>query len=169
MENKSIELVTSQVERIEKSKKGETVLLMFPIDESIQKVMPNKISAVEELVFINKISPIVKGDKDIFVKEDFYKFSIINPVDYKADMKGTCRPWTDASQMTKEQSRYTISECIDVRVVRVQDIPIMDMILVNKGFDFERFSDRYEHQLKEANINRTYHDNDYVFLIEVKR
>ena len=34
---------------------------------------------------------------------------------------------------------------------------------MNKSIEFT------QSQIKESNINRTYNDNDYVFLIEVKR
>ena len=84
-----------------------------------------------------------------------------------------------SSKMTKEQSRYTISECIGVRVVRVQDIGY-DSIVKTIGeektqwkskriADEVRFFNSYNHQMKEANINRIYEDNDHVFLIEIKR
>ena len=80
-----------------------------------------------------------------------------------------------ASQMTKEQSRYSFSECIDVRVVRANDITLeqMEFILGKKvmvgdatPYMVEYFYETYNQQMQEQNINRSYEDNDYVFLIE---
>jgi len=84
-----------------------------------------------------------------------------------------------------EQSRFTISECIDVRVVRVQDIANTMKIIMFDTIDYvdlatsladlvkyrhyEEFKKYYNNQLKEQNINRTYEDNDYILLLEVKR
>ena len=82
--------------------------------------------------------PHHKGDKDIFVQEEF--------------------------MMTKEQSRYSFNECIDVRVVRVQEINIKDIPKIQT--EMWMFDDWYNQQMKEQNINRTYEDNDYVFLVE---
>lgn len=79
--------------------------------------------------------------------------------------------------MTKEQSRYSFSECIDVRVVRVQDIVYEDKLNICQKFTYVKnafwrtkyFKDFYNQQLKEQNINRTCENNDCVFLVEFKR
>ena len=129
-------------------------------------------------------SPINKGDKDIFVKEEFQ----LNGYDFwNVIYKNTCLniptpfKWIPASQMTKEQSRYSFKECIDVKVVKVQDwmkylntknkkaIESFTFHVSNEPISQKRrraFELFYNQQLKEQNINRTYEDNDYVFLIE---
>ena len=134
--------------------------------------------------FIAKYSPINKGDKDIFVKEEFQ----LNGYDFwNVIYKNTCLniptpfKWIPASQMTKEQSRYSFSECIDVKVVKVQDwikyldtknkkaIESFTFHVSNEPISQKRrraFESFYNQQLKEQNINRTYEDNDYVFLVE---
>ena len=66
--------------------------------------------------------------------------------------------------MTKEQSRYSFNECIDIKVVRVQEINIKDIPKIQT--EMWMFDDWYIQQMKEQNINRTYEDNDYVFLVE---
>ena len=60
---------------------------------------------------------------------------------------------------------YSFSECIGIRVVRVKDITYEQIsdIKIDCSITFEDF---YNQQLKEQNINRTYEDNDYVFLVE---
>ena len=124
-------------------------------------------------------SPINKGDKDIFVKEEFQ----LNGYDFwNVIYKNTClnipTPFKliPASQMTKEQSRYSFNECIDAKAIRVKDITIELKIKIighintnmelNKDAYNENFIYHYNKQMKEQNINRTYEDNDYVFLIE---
>ena len=134
--------------------------------------------------FIAKYSPINKGDKDIFVKEEFQ----LNGYDFwNVIYKNTCLniptpfKWIPASQMTKEQSRYSFNECIAVRIVKVQGwmkyldtknkkaIESFTFHVSNEPISQKRrraFESFYNQQLKEQNINRTYEDNDYVFLIE---
>ncbi len=127
--------------------------------------------------FIAKYSPIQKGDKDIFVQEEFQ----LNGYDFwNVIYKNTCLniptpfKWIPASQMTKEQSRYSFSECIDVKVVRVKNITYEDKLKICQKFTYvenafwrtKYFKDFYNQQMKEQNINRTYEDNDYVFLVE---
>ena len=134
--------------------------------------------------FIAKYSPINKGDKDIFVKEEFQ----LNGYDFwNVIYKNTCLniptpfKWITASQMTKEQSRYSFKECIAVRIVKVQGwmkylntknkkaIESFTFHVSNEPISQKRrraFESFYNQQMKEQNINRTYEDNDYVFLIE---
>lgn len=140
--------------------------------------------------FIAKYSPIQKGDKDIFVQEEFWQYE--NDILYKSNsdldeemlLNGDYEPtssfiWSNASKMTKEQSRYSFNECIDVIVVRVKDITIESKIKIighintnmelNKDAYNENFIYHYNQQMQEQNINRTYKDKDYVFLVEFKR
>ena len=137
--------------------------------------------------FIAKYSPIQKGDKDIFVQEEFWQYE--NDILYKSNsdsdeemlLNGDYEPtssfiWSSASQMTKEQSRYSFNECIDAKAIRVKDITIESKIKIighintnmelNKDSYNENLIYHYNQQMKEQNINRTYEDNDYVFLIE---
>ena len=140
--------------------------------------------------FIAKYSPIQKGDKDIFVQEEFWQYE--NDILYKSNsdsdeemlLNGDYEPtssfiWSNASQMTKEQSRYSFNECIDAKAIRVKDITIESKIKIighintnmelNKDAYNENFIYHYNQQMQEQNINRTYKDNDYVFLVEFKR
>ena len=145
--------------------------------------------------FIAKYSHIQKGDKDIFVQEEFWQYE--NDILYKSNsdsdeeilLNGDYEPtssfiWSNASQMTKEQSRYSFSECIAVRIVKVQDwikyldtknkkaIESFTFHVSNEPISQKRrraFESFYNQQMKEQNINRTYEDNDYVFLVEFKR
>ena len=130
--------------------------------------------------------PIHKGDKDIFVQEEFTtdsdeEYGINDELVYYSDTEdywfGTHEDnpqkyrnqWQPSSKMTKEQSRYSFNECIDVRVVKVQNIEYKDlckMRLPKKAYWQQDIQFAYNQQLKEKNINRTYEDNDYVFLVE---
>lgn len=140
--------------------------------------------------FIAKYSPIQKGDKGIFVQEEFWQYE--NDILYKSNsdsdeemlLNGDYEPtssfiWSNASQMTKEQSRYSFNECIDAKAIRVKDITIESKIKIighintnmelNKDAYNENFIYHYNQQMQEQKINRTYKDNDYVFLVEFKR
>lgn len=148
--------------------------------------------------FIAKYSPIQKNDKDIFVQEEFTtdsdeEYGINDELVYYSDTEdywfGTHEDnpqkyrnqWLPASKMTKEQSRFSFNECIDARIVKVQDwIKYLDTknkkaiesftfhvsnepISQKRRRAFESFCNQ---QMQEQNINRTYEDNDYVFLVE---
>lgn len=97
-----------------------------------------------------------------------------NNITYKADVYredeyNKITIWQPASQMTKEQSRYSFKEVLDVRVVRVQDLEIKEMQKVtgNNGVEITKpYAEFYNQQMKEIGLERTYQDNDYVFLIE---
>lgn len=186
--SRSLELTPSQIKAYEN---GATMFIV-PFNWEYK----NNSDYMKKLIEAH--APIKKGDKDIFIKEEFADFGECKEDEswirlaYKSDYaeyknikelleKGI--NWQPASKMTKEQSRYAISECIDVRVVRVQDIEndkiydifpkIADDYECDNGEHennvFKWFENEHNTQLKEANINRTYEDNDYVFLIEVKR
>ena len=167
--SKGIELTPTQIKALQS---GATMFLFFANNYRIE-------SKFDEAIF-----PINKGDKDIFVKEEFQ----LNGYDFwNVIYKNTCLniptpfKWIPASQMTKEQSRYSFSECIDVKVVRVQDwikyldtknkkaIESFTFHVSNEPISQKRrraFESFYNQQLKEQNIDRTYEDNDYVFLVE---
>ena len=154
--------------------------------------------------FINKYSPLQIGAKDIYIKEEFameseepatekaIKLSENKWIYYKEDysfMLKELYSWQPASQMTKEQSRYSINEVIDMRAARATDINTNDMLKLGYKYDkncFSKYDDigdqnysircslvdnlvnGYNTQLKEQNINRTYEDDDYIILMEIK-
>jgi len=111
--NKSIEFTQSQIKAYENNAN----MFIVPIKESMQYGA----ETMENYVFTNRYTPIKKGDKDIFIQEEFRLYTETQ-IDYKADTPNINLEWQPASKMTKEQSRLTISECIDVKAVRVQDI-----------------------------------------------
>ena len=124
--------------------------------------------------FIAKYSPIQKGDKDIFIQEYAYQTDIGKMYyNVRSEAGSYYIPKENgtlivASQMTKEQSRYSFSECIAVRVIRIQDITIKDIskLMWEEDWIVGAIEYLYNQQLKEQNIDRTYEDNDYVFLVE---
>ena len=127
--------------------------------------------------FILKYSPIKKGDKDIFIQEYAYQTDIGKMYyNVRSEAGSYYIPKKNgtlivASQMTKEQSRYSFSECIDVRVIRIQDITIKDIskLMWEEDWIVGAIEYLYNQQMQEQKINRTYKDNDYVFLVEFKR
>ena len=174
-------------------------MFLFTIDNRILECVGNRIYRVEcsggvswecEKTIIKELSTIQKGDKDIFVQEEFWQYE--NDILYKSNsdsdeemlLNGDYEPtssfiWSNASQMTKEQSRYSFNECIDAKAIRVKDITIESKIKIighintnmelNKDAYNENFIYHYNQQMQEQKINRTYKDNDYVFLVEFKR
>ena len=164
--SKGIILTTAQIKAYENGAN----MFIFPILENSYEIA--LANSEEELVsFFN----IKKGDKDIFVQEKFATDPIIKEhILYESNFDG--ESFEDfcehigaiskfASQMTKEQSRYSFNECIDVKVIKVKDITYEQIsnIQIDCSITFESY---YNQQLKEQNINRTYEDNDYVFLVE---
>ena len=166
MSSKGIELTPIQIKALESG----ATMFIFPIsDYDLNRI--NKGYSIGDSIHINK------SDKDIFVQEEFQ----LNGYDFwNVIYKNTCLniptpfKWIPASQMTKEQSRYSFSECIAVRIVKVQDITYEDKLKICQKFTYvenafwrtKYFKDFYNQQMKEQNINRTYEDNDYVFLVE---
>lgn len=151
--SKGIELTQSQIKAYENG----ATMFIFPISDEAKALLKK-----EDWIYAD--SPIQKGDKDIFIQEEF-TCSMSNIL-YKSKQVlsdrffyNNCIVWQPASQMTKEQSRYSFSECIGVKVIRVQDIEWVT------GFHFPEF---YNKCMEERNINRTYEDNDYVFSVEFK-
>ena len=202
--NKSIELTESQIKAYEN---GATMFLFFADKYRIE-------SEFDICKF-----PVKKGDKDIFVQEEYkigywnsktyqmafdYKIGKNTELKYqyiesfnkmvedsikqlkakniKPDKYGNYKwkkfnsplDWYSASQMTKDQSRYSFKECTNIQVVRVADICGNDKANIigeedKFGYILDDFKSFYNQQLKEQNINRTYSDNDYVFLVEFER
>jgi len=122
--SKGIELTQSQIKAYES---GATMFL-FPIEK---QELCRCAKFKEE--FIKNYSPIQKGDKDIFVREDFV---INNKVIYIIDnyfdeelmySKDTER--FSASQMKKEQSRYSFNECIDIKIIRPKEIACKEYLI----------------------------------------
>lgn len=181
---KSIELTQSQIKALQSG----ATMFIFPIsDYDLNRI--NKGYSIGDSI------PINKGDKDIFGQEEFWQYE--NDILYKSNsdsdeemlLNGDYEPtssfiWSNASQMTKEQSRFSFNECIDVRIVKVQDwikyldtknkkaIESFTFHVSNEPISQKRrraFESFYNQQMKEQNINRTYEYNDYVFLVEFKR
>lgn len=168
--SKSIEFTLPQVEAY---KNGGSMFIV-PIAEDLQQVLVKAIERQQEEYFISTFAPIKKGDKDIFIKEEFTVAPFTTDILYKSDghPNSNLIDWEDASKMTKEQSRYSISECIGGRAVMVKELDYDERnnisgFLIDSGNVY--FTDIYNNQLKEHNINRTYEDNDHIFLIEVKK
>lgn len=152
---KAIELTQTQIKAIENG----ASMVMVPIDVELDDEYLENFRNV----FIKFHSPIQKGDK-FFIQEDFVM--IVNDI---------CEVKQLASQMTYEQSRFKDLECVDVRVVRIDDISFGDWACILGGNNKQLVvptiymaRDYYNQQMKEQNINRTYEDNDYVFLVEFK-
>lgn len=177
--SKGIELTQSQIKALQSG----ATMFIFPISDY-------DLNRINKGYSIGDSNPINKGDKDIFVQEEFWQYE--NDILYKSNsdsdeemlLNGDYEPtssfiWSNASQMTKEQSRFSFNECIDAKAIRVKDITIESKIKIighintnmelNKDAYNENFIYHYNKQLKEQNINRTYEDNDYVFLVEFKR
>ena len=167
--SKGIELTPSQI----KAHENGATMFMFPIKK--EKIPMTRKAKNVGYVTTRKELNIQKGDKDVFIQEEDYiywteeecfQFGVKQPRDI-----------IPTSKMTKEQSIHSFKEVLDVRVVRVQDIEDYEIVKIVKGFDicdiYNEIEDDirlfYNQQLKELNINRTYEDNDYVFLIEIKR
>lgn len=158
--NKGIELTPTQIKAYEN---GATMFL-FGVIEELNNIV--KTNDKEKLL---SCFVIEKGDKDIFIQEEFY-IDNTGLVNYRDDFNFNANLTYHKSRMTKEQSRYSFSECIDVKVVRVKDIELEDWLKIGVNCPAETECMRcYNQQLKEQNINRTYEDNDYVFLVEFKK
>lgn len=139
--SKSIELTQSQSEAL---KSGATMFI-FPIKN------------IEYYDFLD--NGIYNISNPIFRKDRSWSYSdfITAPI-HKGD-----------KDIFVKNTQYSFNECIDVRVVRVQDIEYKDlckMKLLKKAYWQQDIQFAYNQQLKEKNINRTYEDNDYVFLVE---
>lgn len=177
---KGIELTPSQIKAYEN---GATKFL-FPIDIRIDKYS-NLIVGDDNLgvcingtpnfkLCIEKYAPIQKGVKDVFINEKTITCSNCNFE----------QTWIELEEIKSLQEcpycchineviANSFSECIDVKVIKVQDIDLKIIDKFKLNCDWNRryggFVDMYYKQLKEQNIDRTYEDNDYVFLVEFKK
>ena len=177
---KSIELTQSQLT----AKQNGATMFLFPIKDIHNDYEFQGYSSGEDGIWnvtfwnektenlIIKTLPIQIGDKDIFIKESFHcdKNGIVY---YKDDFEFNQYLTNDPSRMTREQSRYSFDECVNVRVLRVQEIFGNDKAnIIGKteklGYILDDFSEWYYNYMKELKIKRTYNHNDYVFLVEFK-
>lgn len=126
--------------------------------------------------YIEVYCPIQKGDKDIQVRTQEYEIGLTDDEIYSMGC---------AYRGEQYQKTYDIigkiKECIDVKLAKIQDIPIEDLINILGEINLQsllveahnnilgHFKEFYNQQLQEQNINRTYEDNDYIFLIKFKR
>jgi len=149
--NKSIEFIQSQIEAYENG----ATMFMFPCVHSKFEMI-----AMNDNFYVENYSPLQIGDKNIKIKEKFTM--IVNDI---------CEVKNCASKMTKEQSRYTLKEILNVKIVKVQDILYenSEWMKINPHGSCGMNDMFYNKILKEQNINRTYEDNDYLFLVEIKR
>lgn len=124
-------------------------------ESSDTKVHFDSYEDCESISLFDKYLPIKKGDKDIQVRTQEYEIGLTD--DEIASMG--CAYSGEQHQMTYDVIGK-IKECVDVKIIRVQDIEWVT------GFHFPKF---YNRCMEERNINRTYKDNDYVFSVEVIR
>lgn len=115
-------------------------MFLFPINQALRNFYSDLRDDMKHIASIESKFPIQKGDKD-----------------------------------------NLLGECIDVRVVRVKETENTECYdeyskflhkvlgLKRGGYSQCIFEDFYNQQMKEQNINRTYDNNDYIFLVEVKR
>ena len=177
---KSIELTQSQIEVF---KNGATKFI-FPINQNIELIINDidkeygnvlrykekgidKTNLIDYEDFYLDWSPVQKGDKNIFIKEDFYIDQAFD-VNYKFDNLRTDLSFLrKAEEMNIEQCRFKFEECINIEIFRVQDLKLKDWQECGSClFDSKKF---YNKLMQEFEINRTHKDNDYVFLLEFKR
>lgn len=187
---KGIEFTQSQIKALEN---GATCFI-FPICNDTNEHLQEYIIYKDDTKLIECHAPIQKGEK-FFVQEHYFKNG--TEIHYVIECEKDTILQADyhvgiipASQMTYEQSRLK-EECVDVRIVRPSQISktgyfdgadIDKKILKGLGLEwigyFNResyeeighklFVDLYNHQMQEQNINRTYENNDYIFLMEIK-
>ena len=153
-------------------------MFIVPINEPFIEVRPNEYyidhMVVDSNYLIDRFAPVQIGDKDVFIQKEFCISFAGEEIRHVNDDTKLVYPWKPVLETTEEESRYSFKEIIDIRVVRVRDIMPDEWFKIGqrcKVIDksiIEQFADYYNTQLKEQNINRTYEDNDYVFLIEAK-
>jgi len=181
-----IELTQSQVKRVMEAKKGETIMLMFPIELSeYQTNMGNILEDIENIYIRDGILhiyikgdyrqlntlPVKKGDKDIVIKSEI---DCMGDCNYGMPCIYCGSSGQGIGRAIAEVGKF--SECIEVSVVRIFDLKLKEIeqitlepIYANLLHYELMFKDYYNNQLKEQNINRTYEDNDYVFLPAVRK
>jgi hypothetical protein len=174
---KSIILSDSQINSL-----YETSMFILPVVNNNLKLL---FDVDTKDKFISKFSPL-QVDDEFFIQEEFMLHDtndgFVN-LYYKL-----CKPnfvnshnWQSASEMTKEQSRY-ILKCLNVNVIRIQDIETNANILRPLGVSWhtpKSYEGRcknmrcaiktfYESYMTEIGYNKSYEDNDYLFLFEFK-
>lgn len=174
--NKSIQLTQSQIKAYEN---GASVF-MFPITQSIKNI--ESVSDNGVVTYFDYIGdkytfilPLQIGDKEVWIKEDLVLCKqcgeMICQFNYHKNPKCpkcgesfiTEKAFQPASQMTKEQSRYSIKEVIDVRVVKMGELTYEQLEEFNIGLDMnEKILDK---RLFSNGLTR----NDYIFLLEIKK
>lgn len=170
--SKGIELTLSQIEAYERG----ATMFIFPIDYKLNKKIDNVKTKAGIDCFIEIKAPIQKGDKNIQVRTQEYEIGL---TDDEIHSMG-CAYLGEQYQMTYDVIGK-IEEIIDVKIIKVQDVPIKDLINILGEINLQsllveahnnilgHFKEFYNQQLQEQNINRTYEDNDYIFLIKFKR
>lgn len=192
--SKSIKFTQSQIKAYENG----ATMFMFPIDDSIhtgligrnnynvgfiKKHSPLQIGdkdvfIKEEFQTGNNLRDIQNQplDKDVDILYKHFQFNSNKHNKEWAEVT----IWEDTSDMTKDQCRYSLKEVVDVKIVRIKEVNLGEAIKSTVGTYnrengiqimeyFKIIENNYSQQLKEQNISRTYNDNDYVFLIEIKR
>jgi len=139
---KSIELPTSQINALENG----ATMLMFPLGKIQNKILEDVTFNYQEDLEDELLdsSPLQKGDKDVWIKEESKHHQQSGATIYK--------------------SRYSI-DCLDVKFIKVQDIKTKQWanIIPNDGIFLDY---NIKTCLKHTGI--IYEDNDYIFLAEVK-
>jgi hypothetical protein len=180
--NKSIELPQLTIKALQD---GASIMIVPCKVEcmALKGDIPCALTLEQKAIPLIEFAPLQVGDKDVFVKEEFDQKEMMPYPAYKVDFEPTGTilddiPWRPASQMTKEQSRFSIDVRV-VRVVRVQDIGLSCMAecmydttlhhkpigCLTKDFFVNRFNNTETG--KRISLGR-YEDNPYVFLYDVK-
>jgi len=110
--------------------------------------------------------PLQKGDKNVLITEK-------EIVCKKCNKKQTWYALED--KISEQECPYcgyyneviadSFKEILDARVIRVQELTVYQKHKLYAN----SIEDYYNQQMKELGLERTYKDNDYVFLFEVKR
>ena len=197
---KSIEFTSSQIEAFQ----DDVSMFIVPLDSKVSSRIKSLeygtirmeckkgggISWDNIEKFIEVYSPLQIGDKDVFIKEGIsYSYKGIPYRQFGYTLYKTERlsnpsryEWQPASQMTKEQSRHSIDEILDTRVVQVQDltpdewhelglrmsVPHEDVMwkYIAEAFDSlmqEKEDAHYQEHGMKITLPK-YSDNPYVFL-----
>lgn len=169
--SKGIELTPSQIKALENN----ATLFMFPVTNIREDFILDTFTFKKLYInlFIEEHLPIQKGDKDIQIR---YAYEIALDDNEIASMG--CAYNGEETQITYDVVGM-FSECIDVRVVRVQDIRYDSIVKIigeektqwnsKQIMDQVKFFNSYNKQMQEQGFNRTYEDNDYVFLVEFEK
>ena len=154
---KALELTHSQLIAYENG----ASMFMFPVKHTIEPAYMETRKRMYCATLIERFAPIQKGDK-FFVQEEWM-------TGIQDDAFNTKLGWTHKGNLAKIQGTVE-----DVSVVKVKDIDFKYVEkIIDKRLDLlkrlQYFVSFYNQQMKEQGINRTYEDNDYIFLVEFKR